>query len=48
MSATDHWAGGADDEGFVGWWSGPVGRISEAWLDVPSGALWLDIGSERH
>ena len=44
MSASHRWVGGDDYEAYVGRWSRPVGRAFVAWLDVPPGAAWLDVG----
>jgi SAM-dependent methyltransferase len=39
------WASGAAYEPYVGRWSRLVAREFLAWLAVPSGARWLDVGS---
>jgi len=38
------WASGAGYESYVGRWSRLVARQFLTWLDVPSGAQWLDVG----
>lgn len=38
------WTGGASYEYYVGRWSRLVARQFLTWLDIPSGAKWLDIG----
>ena len=38
------WAGGAAYEPYVGRWSRPVAREFVAWLGMPDGARWLDVG----
>ena len=38
------WTGGRSDESYVGRWSRLVARQFLTWLDVPSGAKWLDVG----
>jgi ubiquinone/menaquinone biosynthesis C-methylase UbiE len=38
------WASGASYESYVGRWSRLVARQFLNWLDVPSGAQWLDVG----
>ena len=38
------WTGGASYEYYVGRWSRLVARQFLTWLDVPSGAMWLDVG----
>ena len=40
----DTWASGAPYEHYVGRWSVLVGREFIAWLAVPFGARWLDVG----
>jgi ubiquinone/menaquinone biosynthesis C-methylase UbiE len=40
----DLWAGGAAYEGYIGRWSRPVARAFLAWLGLPPGAGWLDVG----
>src|SRR5437763_1133295 len=44
-SSTDTWASGAAYEPFVGRWSRLVAREFLAWLAVPPGGRWLDVGS---
>ena len=44
MTATDRWAGGDDYERWIGRWSRPVGAEFLAWLGVPPGRRWLDLG----
>ncbi|HEX5823869.1 MAG TPA: class I SAM-dependent methyltransferase, partial [Candidatus Limnocylindrales bacterium] len=44
MTATDRWAGGDDYERWIGRWSRPVGAEFVAWLGVPTGRRWLDLG----
>ena len=44
MTSTDLWAGGNAYERYMGRWSRAVGRQFIAWLDVPTGSSWLDIG----
>jgi SAM-dependent methyltransferase len=39
------WKHGEPYERYVGRWSRPVGRELLAWLAVPKGASWLDVGS---
>jgi SAM-dependent methyltransferase len=39
------WEQGEPYERYVGRWSRPVGRELLAWLAVPQGATWLDVGS---
>lgn len=41
---TEVWASGAAYEPFVGRWSRLVAKEFLAWLDVPSGSRWLDVG----
>src|SRR5918912_2011681 len=38
------WTSGASYECYVGRWSRLVSRQFLTWLDVPSGAKWLDVG----
>jgi ribosomal protein L11 methylase PrmA len=38
------WASGSGYEPFVGRWSRLVAREFLAWLAVPSGREWLDVG----
>lgn len=38
------WASGASYEPYIGRWSRLVARQFLTWLDVPSGAQWLDVG----
>jgi SAM-dependent methyltransferase len=40
----DMWASGANYESYVGRWSRLVARQFLTWLDIPSGAQWLDVG----
>jgi 2-polyprenyl-3-methyl-5-hydroxy-6-metoxy-1,4-benzoquinol methylase len=40
----DTWASGAAYEPYVGRWSRLVAREFVAWLAIPQGARWLDIG----
>jgi SAM-dependent methyltransferase len=40
----DMWTSGAGYEYYVGRWSRLVARQFLTWLDVPSGAKWLDVG----
>lgn len=40
----DVWAAGALYEPYVGRWSRVVAKQFLAWLDVPSGKAWLDVG----
>jgi SAM-dependent methyltransferase len=40
----DVWASGAAYEAYVGRWSRPVAREFLAWLAVPAGGHWLDVG----
>lgn len=44
-SADDRWASGAAYEPYVGRWSRLVARAFLAWLAVPPGSCWLDVGS---
>jgi SAM-dependent methyltransferase len=41
---TESWAGGADYESYVGRLSRRVAPIFVDWLEVPSGADWVDVG----
>ena len=41
---TDMWVNGAGYESYIGRWSRLVARQFLNWLDVPSGARWLDVG----
>jgi SAM-dependent methyltransferase len=41
----DRWTSGTDYESYVGRWSRHVAREFIAWLAVPPGARWLDVGS---
>ena len=43
--ASDVWASGRSYEDYVGRWSRLVAADFLAWLDVPPGARWLDVGS---
>src|SRR6187401_1687136 len=38
------WAAGATYEGFMGRWSRSLASRFVAWLRVPAGAHWLDVG----
>jgi ubiquinone/menaquinone biosynthesis C-methylase UbiE len=38
------WTGGASYESYIGRWSRLVARQFVPWLNVPSGAQWLDVG----
>jgi ubiquinone/menaquinone biosynthesis C-methylase UbiE len=38
------WVNGAGYESYIGRWSRLVARQFLNWLDVPSGARWLDVG----
>ena len=40
----DNWASGDAYEPYVGRWSRAVAQRFLAWLDVPAGARWLDVG----
>jgi ubiquinone/menaquinone biosynthesis C-methylase UbiE len=40
----DTWADGANYEYYIGRWSRLVARKFIAWLDISSGARWLDVG----
>ena len=42
---TEHWAVGDLYEPYIGRWSRPVATEFLAWLGVPSGRDWLDVGS---
>ena len=42
----DMWTGGASYESYIGRWSRLVARQFVPWLNVPSGAQWLDVGCE--
>lgn len=42
--SSEVWAAGAAYEPYVGRWSRLVARQFLAWLDVPAGARWLDVG----
>ncbi|NYJ06972.1 class I SAM-dependent methyltransferase [Petropleomorpha daqingensis] len=44
FSPPGSWAGGDRYEAYVGRWSRPVARRFVAWLAVPAGARWLDVG----
>jgi len=44
-AAADVWASGDAYEPYVGRWSRLVAREFLAWLAVPPGAAWLDVGS---
>src|SRR5438874_1032837 len=44
-SSTDTWASGAAYEPYIGRWSRLVGREFLAWLALPPGGRWLDVGS---
>ena len=41
---TDSWQSGNPYEQFMGRWSTPVAKEFLAWLDVPIGRKWLDVG----
>lgn len=43
-SAHDVWASGEAYESYIGRWSRAVAREFLAWLDVPAGRAWLDVG----
>jgi SAM-dependent methyltransferase len=43
-SIADIWAAGEAYEPYVGRWSRPVAGEFLAWLDLPRGARWLDVG----
>ena len=43
-TAADVWASGEAYEPYVGRWSRLVAREFLAWLDVPPGRAWLDVG----
>ena len=38
------WTGGRRYESYIGRWSRLVARQFVPWLNVPSGAQWLDVG----
>ena len=40
----DAWAAGDAYEPYIGRWSRPVAREFLAWLAIPPGAAWLDVG----
>jgi len=40
----DTWASGTAYEPYVGRWSRLVAREFLAWLAIPPGACWLDVG----
>jgi SAM-dependent methyltransferase len=42
--APDVWAAGGAYEFYIGRWSRPVAREFLAWLGVPAGRRWLDVG----
>ena len=42
--STDAWTSGDAYEPYVGRWSRAVAREFLAWLDVPHGGKWLDVG----
>src|SRR3954451_10905923 len=44
-ATSDTWSSGTDYESYVGRWSRLVAREFLAWIDVPTGARWLDVGS---
>jgi SAM-dependent methyltransferase len=48
LSTSDHpaelWVSGGAYESFIGRWSQLVARAFLAWLNVPSGSRWLDVG----
>jgi ubiquinone/menaquinone biosynthesis C-methylase UbiE len=41
---TERWSSGEAYEPFIGRWSRLVAAEFLAWLDVPPGARWLDVG----
>lgn len=45
MASSDLWSTGDAYEPFIGRWSRPVARQFLAWLAVPPGGRWLDVGS---
>ena len=45
VEVSDSWASGHGYESFVGMWSRQVAPQFLAWLAVPPGARWLDVGS---
>jgi ubiquinone/menaquinone biosynthesis C-methylase UbiE len=38
------WTGGSSYESYIGRWSRLVARQFVPWLNIPSGAQWLDVG----
>jgi SAM-dependent methyltransferase len=44
MSQSDVWESGTAYESYAGRWSRSVAREFLAWLDVPAGGSWLDVG----
>ncbi len=40
----DTWSGGVPYESYIGRWSRLVAREFLAWLDIPLGGRWLDVG----
>jgi SAM-dependent methyltransferase len=42
--APDRWSGGDDYESYVGRWSRRVAEEFIAWLDVPAGRSWVEVG----
>jgi SAM-dependent methyltransferase len=44
VGVRDSWSGGAAYEDYVGRWSRPVAREFTAWLGIPGGRRWLDVG----
>jgi SAM-dependent methyltransferase len=42
--STDRWASGDAYEGYIGRWSRLVAPLFLAWLDLPEGLAWLDVG----
>jgi SAM-dependent methyltransferase len=40
----DRWSSGTDYESYVGRWSRLVAPVFLAWLEVPAGRRWLDVG----
>jgi SAM-dependent methyltransferase len=44
VTAPDSWSGGQNYESYIGGWSRLVAAEFVAWLAVPPGARWLDVG----
>jgi SAM-dependent methyltransferase len=44
MATGDRWASGGDYESYIGRWSRQVAPTFLAWLEIPPGRRWLDVG----